>query len=108
MFRVARTPGAGVDLMGQRMLFGFGQFLALALVFLPAFGMGIASYFAMRGLFVIALALGVVSNSAPAPFTTELVATIVMIVVLTGEIWCGVWWLGGRFEKVDLSAETQP
>jgi ABC-2 type transport system permease protein len=108
MFRVARTPGAGVDLMGQRMLFGFGQFLALALVFLPALGMAVASYFAMRGTFVIAAATGLLSDSSPAPFTTELVATIVMIVVLTGEIWCGVWWLGGRFEKVDLSAEIQP
>lgn len=107
MFRVSHTPGGGLDLMGQRMIFGFGQFLALAIVFLPALGLAVASYFGLRGLFVLFSLLGSVQGTAPSPLLAEVVGTLVMIAVLTGEIGCGIWWLGGRFEKIDLSTETR-
>jgi hypothetical protein len=108
MFRTAQTPGPSVDLMGQRMLFGFGQLCALAVVFLPALGLAVASYFGLSGLLVIGGLLGMVTQTSPAPFTAEVVGTLVMFTVLTAEIWCGIWWLGGRFEKIDLSAEVHP
>jgi len=34
-------------------------------------------------------------------------ATIAVLAIIGGEIWCGVWWLGDRFEKLDLSKELK-
>jgi hypothetical protein len=28
-------------------------------------------------------------------------------VALAGEIWCVIWWPGGRFEELDLSREMR-
>jgi len=35
-------------------------------------------------------------------------ATIAVALVLLAELWCGLWWLGRRFEKLDLSSEPRP
>jgi len=35
-FQTLRTPGGGIDLMGQRLIFGFGQVLVVVLALLPA------------------------------------------------------------------------
>jgi len=31
-----------------------------------------------------------------------------VLAVLLGELWLGLWFLGGRFEKLDLSSELRP
>ena len=38
---------------------------------------------------------------------TVLIATLAVLAVLIGEVWCAVRWLGQRFEKLDLSAELR-
>jgi hypothetical protein len=36
------------------------------------------------------------------------VAAVAVAAILAGEVWLGVWWLGSRFEKLDLSTELRP
>jgi ABC-type thiamin/hydroxymethylpyrimidine transport system permease subunit len=42
------------------------------------------------------------------PLVAVGLATLAAIAVLAGEIALGVWLLGGRFEKLDLSSELKP
>lgn len=93
-FKTARTPGAGLDLMGQRMIFGFGQILFLLLVLLP--GGAAASLL----IFITQWIIG--------PAASLILATSIVALVFAGEIWCVLWWLGERFEKLDLSSELRP
>jgi len=106
MFRATHTPGAGLDLMGQRMLFGFGQVFALLLAFVPAAGLAFASYFITRGAGSLLVWLGWIDDPDPSRATAVLVMTVVAALVLTGEIACGVWWFGRRFARTDLVGET--
>ena len=94
VFRTLRTPGAGLDLMGQRMIFGFGQILVLLLVLVP--GAGAAGLL----IFITQWLIG--------PALAEILATVLVGLVFAGEIWCVLWWLGERFEKLDLSSELRP
>ena len=41
------------------------------------------------------------------PIAAVSIAAIAVLVVLVGEVWCGVWWLGQRFEKLDVSTELR-
>ena len=42
------------------------------------------------------------------PSLAVIFATVIVIAVLIGEVWCALWWLGNRFEKFDLSSEQRP
>lgn len=88
-FRAIRTPGAGIDLMGQRLIFGFGQIIVILLALLPAA--------------LTAAVLVFVTQWFAGPAVAVVFATIAVIVVLAAELWCGVWWVGSRFEKLDLA-----
>ncbi len=92
-FQAVRTPGAGIDLMGQRLIFGFGQVLVVLLALLPAIGTAAFLVFVTQRLVGPALAV--------------IFATIAVALVLLGELWCGLSWLGGRFETFDLSTEPR-
>jgi hypothetical protein len=43
-----------------------------------------------------------------ADLAAVILAAVAVILVLAGEIWCALWWLGERFEKLDLSSELRP
>lgn len=119
MFRATQTPGPSLDLMGQRMLFGFGQIFILALVFVPAMILTISSLLMLRGSVILRDLIGLMLRGSvtldnlmgtlvgaePSLMVTMLFGGAVLALVLTGEIWCGIWWLGGRFERFDLSQE---
>ncbi len=93
-FHATRQRTGGIDVMGQRIIFVFGQFLVIVLALAPAVvGAGLI-IFATQWL---------VGLSAAVVF-----ATLLALAVLIGEIWCGLWWLGGRFEKLDLATELRP
>ncbi len=88
-----RSRGGGPEVMGQRMIYLFAQALTMLVVLLPAAIMG-----AIVGLLVqlvagLPVAIGV--------------ATIPVVAVLVGEVALGVWWLGGRFEKIDVAEELR-
>jgi hypothetical protein len=92
-FQASRSRG-GPEVAGQRMIFFFAQLLTIALALLPATALAAALIFILQWF-------------TGAPFAV-MVATIAVLVILAGEIWCGLWLLGRRFEKLDLSAELRP
>ena len=84
----------GIEMMGQRLIFVGGQFLVLLFVLLPAALGAFALIFATQWLI--------------GPVAAVAVAALAVLVILVAEIWCGLWWIGERFEKFDLSAELRP
>jgi ABC-2 type transport system permease protein len=89
-----RQQAGGIEVMGQRLIFGLGTLLVIVTALLPA---GAA---AALLIFILQAIIG-----APA---AVILATLVVVAVLIGEVWCGLWLLGERFEKFDLSAELRP
>jgi hypothetical protein len=37
------------------------------------------------------------------PAAAAIIATLAALAIVLFEAACGLWWLGGRFEKLDLS-----
>jgi ABC-2 type transport system permease protein len=90
----SRNMAGGMDVMGQRLIFFGGQLLCLLLALLPAVLLGGGTIFLTSWLIgpPAALALAVV----------PVIGTLVL------EVWFGVWFLGPRFERLDISAELRP
>jgi hypothetical protein len=92
-FQSGRTRGGGIDVMGQRLIFVFGQMFVLLLALLPL----------VLAAVVLILAFSWLIGAAAA----VVLATVAVLAVLVGELWCGLWLVGERFEKLDLSAEIR-
>jgi hypothetical protein len=92
-FQASRTRG-GPEVAGQRMIFLFAQLLAMVVALLPAVGFAALLIFILQPLLGLPLAV--------------LLAALAVVVIVIGEVWCGVWLLGHRFEKLDLSSELRP
>ena len=84
----------GIEVMGQRILFMVGQMLALVLTMLPVVIVAAIAFFTVRW------AVGDVVAAA--------VAIALALAVLAAEIAAGVWLLGQRFERLDMSEELRP
>jgi hypothetical protein len=84
----------GLEMMGQRLIFVGGQFLVLLFALMPA-ALG-------AGLLVFA------TQWLIGPIAALAFATLAVLVILVAEVWCGLWWLGERFEQFDLSSELRP
>ncbi len=92
--QATRSRTGGIEMIGQRMIFVLGQQLAVVLLLLPA---------------VIAVPILIFATQwIVGPVLALLFATAVALAIIGGEVWCGVWWLGARFEKLDLSQELRP
>jgi hypothetical protein len=98
-FQTSRTRGGGPEIVGQRMIFFFAQTLTMVLAILPA-ALVAAIPFAAIALLHQTGTLAILG-------ACFLGATL-MLGVLVAEIGCGLWLLGDRFEKLDLSAELHP
>ncbi len=84
--------GGGMEVMGQRLIYAGGYVLVLAVALLPATLAAAVCYFAAQwfaGVQAVALLAGAVAAAA----------------VLASEFAAVVWWLGGRYERFDLSKE---
>lgn len=92
-FQASRMRGGGPEVIGQRMIFFFAQLLTMLLTLVPPVGL------AALVIFILQWLVG--------PVAAVLVATVVVLVVLLGEAWCGLWLLGERFEKLDLSTDLK-
>jgi hypothetical protein len=88
-FHALRSRTAGVDAIGQRLIFTFGQILATVIALVPAAVTAALIYVATQWLLGNAAALAI--------------ATAAVIAIIAGELWVGIWWLGERFEKFDLT-----
>jgi hypothetical protein len=84
--------GAGIEKVGQRLIFFVGYLVVLIGALLPAAGFG-AIPFLLVWLYSDQLALAIALGSIGA------------CAVLFGEFAFAVWWLGRRFERFDLSVE---
>lgn len=84
--------GGGMEVMGQRLIFAGGYVLVLVLALLPAALAAAVPYFVVQWL---------VGMPAPALLAGAVAASVVLI----GEFTAVVWWLGGRYERFDLSTE---
>lgn len=93
-FQTSRSIGGGIDVMGQRLIFVFGQIFIILLALVPATVMAGALIFATQWLV--------------GPMLAAIFATVVVCLVLAGEVACAMWWLGRRFERFDLSQEQRP
>lgn len=92
-FQMSRTRGGGPEVIGQRMIFFFAQLVMMALALLPAAA--------------LATLLVPILQWLAGPIVAVLVASGAVILVLLAEIAGGVWWLGQRFETLDLSTELR-
>jgi ABC-2 type transport system permease protein len=92
-FQLSRTRGGGPEVIGQRMIFFFAQVLTMIIALLPPVALAAVVMFIGQWLF--------------GPLLAIVIATIAVLVVLLGEAWCGLWLLGERFEKLDLSTELR-
>jgi len=82
----------GMDVMGQRLIFAGGYLVVLILALLPAALAAAGPFLLVRwlaGMWSAAVLAGAVAGS----------------LVLAGELAAVVWWLGGRWERFDLSRE---
>lgn len=89
---VSTQPGPGIEKLGQRLIFFGGYLIVLVVCLAPALGMGALVLLLMR-LLSDSLALGLGLTA------------IGMAAVLALEFTAMVWWLGGRYERFDVSAE---
>lgn len=92
----ARAGGGGIDIMGQRLIFFFLQMVTMLVALLPAVIAGGATVLVACFVFSLPAIAGI------------WIAAAGVLVVLLGELWLGLWFLGGRFEKLDLSSELRP
>lgn len=93
-FQSTRARGGGIELMGQRLIFVMGQLFIILLSLLPVLLGTALVIFASQWL--IGLSAAVV------------LATALALTILAAEVACGLWWLGDRFEKLDLATELRP
>jgi ABC-2 type transport system permease protein len=89
-----RNQGPGIDALGQRLIFMFGQIVATVIALLPAALSAAILVFASEWLIGWAGAI--------------LLATGAVVVILVGELWIGIWWLGERFERFDPAVDLRP
>jgi hypothetical protein len=87
------TRGGGVEVMGQRLIFVFVQFIVALLALLPA---GLA-----------AAVLIFASQWLIGPAAAMMLGTGAALTILGGEAVVGLWWLGSCLERFDLSAENR-
>jgi hypothetical protein len=85
--------GGGLDAMGQRMIFAGGFLVVLAAALLPAALAAAVPYF-------------IVLWTADSPAAALVAGAGAASLVLLGELAAVVWWLGGRYDRFDLSTEA--
>jgi hypothetical protein len=88
-----RSRSGGIEMFGQRIIFGVLQLLFAALVILPSVGA------AALVIFSSAWAVGAVA--------AIVLAAVVVLPILGGEAAVGLWLIGQRIEGFDVSAESR-
>ena len=88
----AGSRGGGIEMLGQRLIFFAGYIVVLLAALLPAVACG--GLAAFIGYKLVGMVCAVV------------VTALTAAVIIGAEFAAVVWWLGDRFERFDLSAET--
>jgi hypothetical protein len=90
-FQATKGGAQGIEAMGQRILFMFGQLLVFLLALIPPAALGAGVFFLGKILLGTALAIPLASVAAA--------------IVLAGEAALGIMLLGWLFDRFDVSAE---
>lgn len=86
-----QAGGAGIEMLGQRLIFMLGYLVVLVVALLPAAGAGALVFF--------------IAHALIGQITAFILTTLVVSVILGAEFAAGVWWLGGKLDRFDLSTE---
>jgi len=95
----ANNRRGGIEVVGQRLIFILGQIFAIICALIPALILGLLVYISAHwwaGLFFmdqLAKCIGAFAGAGTA------------MLLMVGEIALGLWWLGYRFEKFDISKD---
>ena len=92
-YQASRSRAGGIEMFGQRMIFGLVQVLFTVLVVVPAGGWAVVVW--VCTMHPLGQAGGVIVGSFSA------------IVILGAEAAVGLWWLGERFAAFDVSTEQR-
>jgi hypothetical protein len=92
-YQASRTRGGGIELVGQRLIFGVVQLVFALLVTIPAAGAAFLVIFSSQWILGVGPAI--------------VLAALAVVAIMASEAVVGVWWLGERFDRFDLSAETR-
>jgi hypothetical protein len=84
----------GIEVMGQRIIFLAGQLFTMLVMLLPAAIVAAVAFASTRWVVGDGIALGL--------------AAALAAVTLAGEVGLAIFWLGERFERLDLSRELRP
>jgi len=109
--QTTRTRAGGVEAMGQRLIFTLGQFLMVAIALLPAVVVAALVVLASNGWsYILAAANSADGASADSAHHSValILATICVLGIVLGEVGVGIWWLGKRFERLDIASELKP
>jgi hypothetical protein len=90
---MANRQERGFDVLGQRLIFVWGQLMVMILGLVPAAICGAVAFFLVD-----------LTTSWP---SAAMAGCLAASVALAGEVWLGVRWLGGRFERFDLASELR-
>jgi hypothetical protein len=90
-FATGKDGPAGFEVLGQRLVFMFGQVIVMLVSLVPA-----ALFFGL-GFFALKWMVG--------PWVAAPVGGLAAGVALSAEAALGIWWLGRRFEHFDLTQD---
>ena len=92
-YQASRSRGGGIEMFGQRLIFGVAQLLIALLVAAPAAFAAALIIFSSQWLLGVGPAVAI--------------ASLAVLAILASEAAVGLWWLGWRFERFDLSNEIR-
>ncbi|HEY5229231.1 MAG TPA: hypothetical protein VIJ19_11865, partial [Opitutaceae bacterium] len=92
-YQSTRSRSGGIEMFGQRLIFGVVQIFFALLVVVPAGGFAALVFFSSKWFLGISPAV--------------VLSTLAILPMLGGEVAVGLWFLGDRFEKFDLTAESR-
>jgi hypothetical protein len=104
----SRARSGGVEAIGQRLIFTFGQFIMVVLALLPAIIVAGLIGLASAGWSYLLAAHGNAEAAPASHVFALLIATLGGLVIVSGEVWVGLWWLGRRFDRLDIASELKP
>jgi hypothetical protein len=92
-FQASRSRGGGIELFGQRFILGIAQLLIALLVAVPGALAAVAIIFCSQHWLGVSVSI--------------VLAALVVLPIMAGEVAVGLWWIGERFEKFDPSTEIK-
>jgi len=92
--QTSRNLSGGMDVLGQRLILFGGQMLCLIVALLPSVLLAGGTIFLTQWLVGLPAAVAL--------------AALPVLGVFVLQLWFGVWLLGPRFDKLDISAELRP